>query len=236
MNEINSSNAATEKKGFLVAASALFRRNPVLTAGLLIGPIVAAASNLKAAVAFSIAIFVMVFPAILLAKMLQHRLHDWVIAPITILASAGLFFLAYRLISPISPLIFDSIGIYLPVLIIAPVSIIGPGQDFFASRSRLWCIAEAFFLCLGFAVVSCLTGALREVVSSASLWGIRIHNAPTLGAANTVFCGFIVLGFTAALFKSFAIIEKRIVAFSKRKKSEKLARSTFFEEDTLSDN
>ena len=71
MNEINSSNAATEKKGFLVAASALFRRNPVLTAGLLIGPIVAAASNLKAAVAFSIAISLSDFGASFLTTTLN---------------------------------------------------------------------------------------------------------------------------------------------------------------------
>ncbi|MBQ3049546.1 MAG: hypothetical protein IJC94_06290 [Oscillospiraceae bacterium] len=232
MNEPRTSNAPSDNKGFLVATSAVFRRNPVLTAGLLIGPIVAAATNLKAAAALSIAVFVMVFPAIVAAVLLKNRLRDWIVAPITILTAAGFFFLAYNLIAPISPLIFDSIGIYLPILMIAPVSIIGPGQDHLASKTRIWGIVEAFFLCLGFAFVSCLVGAIRELFSSASLWGVTIHSAPTFSAANTVFFGFIVLGFTAALFKAFSIFERRIVTFSKRKKSEKLARHTVFEEDS----
>ncbi len=211
-------------RSFGRAASALFRRNPILTAGILIGPVVAAAVNLKAAVALSIAVFVMVLPAVVVARLLWDRLPDWVTAIISVLISSALAFLAYRLISPISPLIFDIVGIYIPVLIIAPVSILGPGHDHFASKSRLWSIAELVFLGLGFAAVACLVGVIRELLSNFSVWGIPLGHPANISAATTVFAGFILLGFIAALFRALAMIEKRIRLWCRHRNDEKAAR------------
>jgi len=217
-------------KHFIVAASALFRRNPVLTVGLLVGPLVAAATTLKAAAALSIAVFVIVLPSVVLAKLLQNLLPTWLIAAVSILCSASLSFLAHFLITPISPLIFDAIGIYLPVLIITPVSFVGPGHDHFASRSKRWCILEALFVGIGFSLVAGILGALRELLSSSSLWGIPIAVLPSFRAANTVFAGFILLGFLSAFFRSLAITEKKMAAFFRRRKAEKLARNRVFRE------
>ena len=213
-----------DKKALGRAASALIRRNPVLTIGMLIGPVVAAAVNLKAAVALSIAVFIMVVPAVIAARLLQKLVPDWVDAIISVLLSAGLSFLAYALISPISPLIFDTIGIYLPVLIVAPVSILGPGRDRFAAKSRLWSIAEVFFIGIGFTIIACLVGLIRELLANASVWGVALGSSPALPAASTVFAGFIILGFLAAMFRALAMLEKQLRLRQQRKKAEKLAR------------
>ncbi len=212
-----------DKKSLGRAASALFRRNPVLTAGLLLGPVVAAAVNLKAAVALSIAVFIMVVPTVIVARFLQDCLPDWVVAIISVLIPSALAFPAYALISPISPLIFDTIGIYLPVLIVAPASILRPGHNHFASKSKLWCAVEMLFIGLGFAMISCLFGLIRELLASSSVWGIPVGPLPSLSAATTVFAGFILLGFLSALFRAIAMIERRIRLWLKRRSEEKAA-------------
>lgn len=225
----NSKSAQTSKNKNSLgrAASALIRRNPLLTTGILIGPIVAAAVNLKAAVALSIAVFVIVIPPVIVAKILQNRIADWINAVISVVLSSALAFLAYHLVSPLSPLIFDVVGIYLPVLIIAPVSIVGPGRDRLASKSLPWCIAELVFLGAGFTIIACLIGLIRELLSNFSIWGVSLGNSANISAASTVFTGFIILGFISAIFRAFVIIEKRFLIWYRRYSAEKKAhRST----------
>ena len=210
MKEKHGHTPTSDGRPFLRSASAVFRRNPVLTAGLLIAPVVAAAINLKAGVALSIAAAVMVLPSVLISKFLQKLIPDWVLAIISVLLSSGLAFLAYDLVKPISPLIFDTLGIYFPLMIITPLSILGPGHDHLASKDLFWCVFEVIFIGVGFSLVACLTGALRELIANASIWGVPLGRAHSLSFPNTVFAGFIILGFTAALFRSFIIVEKAI--------------------------
>ena len=75
-----------------------------------------------------------------------------------------------------------------------------------ASEPRDNCFAairDAVMTCLGFALVCCSVGALREILASQTIWDkpFELYSIKLIGVEMPFF-GFIMIGFVSALFRS----------------------------------
>ena len=95
--------------------------------------------------------------------------------------------------------------IYAPLLIVS--SLLINRADRFAVRQSVGVAAADSAACaIGFALVCCVVGAVRELFGSGTLYGnIVLQGAVPNRMASAPFFGLIVLGFLAAVVKGFRL-------------------------------
>ncbi len=100
------------------------------------------------------------------------------------------------------PLIVDSIGIYLPLLVVSSMVVVrAPGTH--KEKSILYKIEKFFSLSLSFTIVSVLVGMLREYLSVGTVFTYSLPTLHKFGSAVYPYIGFIILAFVCAAMKFF---------------------------------
>lgn len=199
-------------KRALYRVKGVFAGNPVLVYGLGLPFAVFASTSLKNAVALSIALLVSNIPTLLMASLLSKSKAavpaGVKLASYTLL-SAFLLIPSSKLIAPLSPYIFDSLGIYFPLIAVNTV-LLHQAKVMPADEKPLTTVLYAFFNVLGFAIVMCLMGAVRELFGRGSLWGISMDFVKIrMGGLLIPFSGFILLGFLCAAYKGASRMIKK---------------------------
>jgi len=173
----------------------IFGHNAVLIGGLALPFVIMTAVSLKNAAALTISMLFSVLFGVG-AGVLTRKIPVWLrYVTVTVAAMMGVT-LSRLVVQHLNPEIFDSIGFYLPMMAVNSIVLVyavertrfsTPGRSF---GSALACTA-------GFALTACVVGAVRELLLTGTLWGNKVFNI-TFPAANTVFFGFILLGFLGA--------------------------------------
>ncbi|NCC86404.1 MAG: hypothetical protein EOM05_00855 [Clostridia bacterium] len=175
-------------------------KNPVLVSTIGLCPVVAICTSLKSAVALSIITYLtMIFSQIISASFLKYC-PQW--ARVALYTLSGMVIVApsMLLLEKVSPENMIALGIYLPLLAINPL--ITRQCERVAVKSTVKQAAiNAVGCATGYAAVLLITGFLRELFGSGTLWGFRVFSFPTATALTNPFGGFIVIGFMAALLR-----------------------------------
>lgn len=180
---------------FLGATEGIFGRNIVLVGGLLLPYIIMPAVSLKAAVALTVAMLFSVVFGMIVSRLLAGQ-GVWLRYIAVTLAALGGIVLSRFAIRFISSEIFDTLGIYLPLMAVNSVVVLYAAQrsnNDTPKRAALFSLATV----LGFGMVACAVGIVRELLLAGTVWGISVA-AVNFPAANTVFFGFILLAFFGA--------------------------------------
>ena len=175
---------------------------PVLLGAFGICTIVAAATTLQNAVILSILtgvlqITVCVLSSALFARMPRH-LRMACIALCAAAVYTGAAFVV-QMAFGYTPFLYE---VYAPLLAVS--SLLFVRADGFAAHNRVGvAAADAITCALGYALVCCTVGAVRELLSSGTLYGQTViaGTIPNRMAAAPFF-GFITLGFLAAVIKA----------------------------------
>ncbi len=169
--------------------------NALLMGGMGLPFVVMAAVSLRASVALIIAMICAVIPAYIACVALGKKV-DVIVRSIvcTALSVVGVM-LSRQIIGFISPEIFDTLGIFLPLMAINSLVVAcclekKPKPAKLSGRLALGVV--------GFSLVAILVGGLRELFVAGNLWGVNILE-PQIPIAGTVFFGFLFLGLLAAL-------------------------------------
>jgi len=180
---------------FFGATKGIFGQNVVLVGGLMLPYIIMPAVSLKASVALTVAMLFTVIMGMAAAQFVS-KLDDWMRYIIVTLASLGGVALSRLVIRLISTEIFDTLGIYLPLMAVNSIVVLYAAER--AKRENLLhTLAYGFSTVVGFGLVACTVGALRELMLSGTIWGVPVA-AISFPAAATVFSGFIILAFFGA--------------------------------------
>ena len=184
----------------LKKTSGLIENNPVVALGMALPFVIVPALNLKSGLLISLFILVATVPAATLASALHKKVPMPYLVPCyTLLAMAGI--IAAQLLLRRQGALLDGLGLYMPLAavnsIMLELTVVSPrktpGRGF----------GDAVILCLGFALVACGIGAVREVLGSRSIWGHPFSLYPIRMVGVTLpFFGFILLGFLNALCRS----------------------------------
>jgi len=178
----------------------LWKNNPLLSAGLCVASAVFVTTALKNGLALCVGLLFVTIPAIILNCLLLAKVPAFLRFPICFFLGSFMLIPASFVIAPLSPDIFDSLGIFLPLLAINAVTF-SRVNEFEGSGKLLPSLMDAVGCCLGFSGVILLMSAVREVIGHKTIFSYPIGFITTgIPGFLLPFAGFIFLGFLAAIF------------------------------------
>ena len=117
---------------------------------------------------------------------------------------------ARYLVQNISPLIFDTLGVYFSLICVN--SLLMYSIEKVQNKKPVAVLTFALRQWLGACLIAFLCGAIRELLANGSLWGfVILKDLPRLPVAQMALGGFILFGFLAALCR---LIHRLILSFS----------------------
>ena len=185
----------------------VFFSNPVLVGGLVIGQLAAGDTSLQNGVALTVTFLFVTVPVLVVAAAAGKYLPRWLRIVAYMLISGGMLFPAYLVCRGISPTVFDSVGIYLPLLAVSTIPT-AYSVKYSEKHNVLKALLDGIALSAGFGLVAIILGAGREFFGYGSLWGAKIAGN-SFPAIRLPFWGFILLGFMAAGVGAVRILCKK---------------------------
>lgn len=187
---------AEERSDLKESLSYLLFSNPVLVGGLVLGQLAAGATNLQNGVALTVTFLFVTLPVLVFAAAFGRSLPKWSRVAVYMLLSAVMLYPAYLVCKSISATVFDSVGIYLPILAVSTIPSVYSAR-FSEKHDVAKAVMDGVCLTAGFGIIAVLLGAIREFFGSGTIWNIKVTGSvfPALGLP---FWGFILIGFMAA--------------------------------------
>lgn len=181
-----------------VSIGHIFFKNPTLARGIILAPVIAVASTFRSGAALAIAVIIMCIPAIIATGIAARYLPSWICSIIGISVSAGMSFVAYDVISTLSPDIFDILGIYFPLIMLSSFSTTFSLKYNRQKRAFIWPVFDAICAAAGFSAAAIFVGLIREILAYSSVAGVSLGVSFKISGAVAPFFGFILVGFLAA--------------------------------------
>lgn len=187
----------------------IFFNNAVLGQGLALTPVVAAAGTLKSAVILAIAAVVLIIPT----RILGDATVGWIKTRLRVI-----FYTVISAIILIPDMIFlsrwfggsfISVGLYVPLLFVD--GIVTWRASVAQREGARHVFRNAFSTAIGYSLVICLVGSLREILGKGTIWGFRLFSGPLFSAASIIPGGFLITALVAALWQSSASFFKKII-------------------------
>ncbi len=182
-------------RSLLKSTQGLFWCNAVLWCGLCLPFVVVAATSLKNALALSVGLVASTLPTALLLSFVPTKLPGWLRLPLACCLAVCFVAFSFRIVGMLSPEIFDSVGIFLPLMGVNGLLLPLSSPDLQGKPGKA--LLSALGLCLGFCLAACLVGTLRELLGNGTVWGYTILKFKLPGILP-VFGGFVVVGLLAA--------------------------------------
>ncbi len=179
--------------------------NPVLERGLVLAPIVVACTSVQNALLLSAAFSAITILTVFLTYFIPKKL-PYTIRVIANAAIASLIFVpVYHILQKYWPEIVYNVGIYLPL--IATNSLIVQKSESRYHRQKIpVMLVQLFTASIGFSAVAVMIGAVRELFGKGMLMGTPVKIIRfTAPALLLPCCGFILLGFLAAVLQKYRL-------------------------------
>lgn len=147
----------------------LWHNNPALVQILGLCPLLAVSNSLINAMGLGLAtIFVLTFSNILVSST-RHFLRPEIRIPVFVLLIAGAVTLCQILIQAYAYPLYQTLGIYLP-LIVTNCVIIARAEAYAVKNTIKYAALDGLMMSIGFAIVIMLLGAMREVLANGTLF------------------------------------------------------------------
>lgn len=177
--------------------------NIVLVQAAGICPILAVGYTLQYAVALSACTTAVLLPVSLCIALLGTKLASWLRPALyTLLSSVLLLGTAFLLRFTVSVELYAALYVFLPLMAVNTLFTYRTAAPR-ASFSPWLVLADALGSALGFSLVLCVAGALREMAIYGTLWNIPLGYEARFPEAEHPFIGFVLLGFMSAALQWF---------------------------------
>ncbi len=212
-----------ENNIFHSAFNGILNKNVVTTFGIGIPLVIGSTQTLKMAVITCIFIFIVNLLAYIIFDF-AHSLPTAIKQPIAAIMGMGVIVLIAPMFSYFSAEIIE-LGFYIPLIAVNTVMLDSLTFNYklkkeekakdksvkTKERVRPPSIIQQTF---GFIVITLIMAFIRELLSKGSIWGYSLIEAK-LPAAQTVFMGFLILGFLAVALRLLKELIVRVKAFRK---------------------
>ncbi|MDR0314469.1 MAG: hypothetical protein LBH71_00775, partial [Oscillospiraceae bacterium] len=176
-------------------------KNPVLVSVIGLCPVVAICVSLKSALVLcAVTILTMIFVQVI-ASAFFKKVPQWL--RLALYTFTGMLIVAplMLLLELVMPNDLVALGIYLPLLAVNPL-ITRQSERVAVKSSVRDSFINAVCCSLGYCAVLLITGIVREIIGSGSIWGYKFMPAPASAMINP-FGGFIIIAFLAALLRGY---------------------------------
>jgi electron transport complex protein RnfE len=170
--------------------------------GLLIGPVIAGATDFESAAAISVVFAIVTFFSVALCRLVPRRMVYTVRIIIYATVASILYIPAYLICEAVmSEEAMISAGIYLPILVINHV-ILSKTETRFFHLPYSQMLTEALGYITGFIAVCMLTGTIRDIFVNSAVGTMDVEVSFTVPALETTFGGFILVGILAGVCRA----------------------------------
>lgn len=180
----------------------LIKQNIVLVSGLVIAPVIAAATDLYKALLISLAFSLISFFTIVLCRAVPRKIA-YTLRVILYAVVASVVYIPVMIIceTVFAENVIASAGIYIPILITNSL-ILSKSETRFYLSSFGHMVADSLLFILGFDAVCVLVGLIRDIFGNGKIGRMYIDMPFTVPALETTFGGFILIGIMAGLLRA----------------------------------
>ncbi len=177
----------------------LWIKNPLLIYGLSVVTAVMTTTSLNSAVSVCVALVIMMLPTALTALILGDKLLPELRFAIYTLVSSLAYIPAVMAVKALFPQSVATLTIYLPLLAVNELVVLRADR-YSKKRSAGFALADTVGCIISFTLTMLFIAFVRELLGSGSLFGYKVlkQSRPEV---LLPFMGFIIAGFSAALFK-----------------------------------
>lgn len=193
----------------LTITSGLIKNNPVAVLGIALPFIIVPCNSLKAAVLMSAFLFAATVPCAIFSSLIKGRIKTAYLVVCCTVMAMGFVMLTKRAISGYAVLL-DAMGLYIPL---AAVNSMMLEMSVFSPRDNwIKALCDSVLMCMGFSLVACSIGAIREILGNQTIWDVPFVVYPVrMVGVGLPFFGFIMIGFLTAICRSFDRILTRLM-------------------------
>ena len=182
------------------SADGLLKDNTVLSAGMVIAPVIICGSSVQNALALIYAFSTITLLSVTAASFIPKKL-PYAVKIIIYSLIASLIYVPIRLLSEqIYPDSVKNIGIFFPLIAVNSLIVYQTEVKFFR-MPRLKMISSLVFHILGFDAVMLLTGFIRELVGCGTIYSRVVDMKFLISGLSQPFGGFIFLGLCCGIYR-----------------------------------
>ncbi|MBO7344790.1 MAG: electron transport complex subunit E [Clostridia bacterium] len=203
-----------------IATDGIITNNPTLKLVLGTCPTLALTTMAMNGIGMGAAVTFVLICSNILVSLLRKVIPSKVRIPAFVLIIATFVTIVRLLLDKFLPDIYESLGLYLPLIVVNCI-ILARAESFASKNGVLASAADGLFMGLGFTIALTLMGAVREVLGSGALFGIKLWDFQ-IGFFAQSSGAFFTYGVFIALF-AFA---SNLIANKRRKLSAKQVDNT----------
>lgn len=202
MNENRGQRLTGRKKNFRMVRTSAVIRNPLLLEAIGLCPVVAIASTLKAALFLAVVTAVELILCEVLASRFLKNVRRYVRVAIYFFVGTVIVYPIMYLVQKFLPSISLEFGVFLPLMAVNSLLALHC-ERVAVKRTVKDSFLDAVSVSVSYGAVTVVAGFLREILGNGTIGGADIHLPVKFSVMLTPFGGLLVLGFSAALLKSY---------------------------------
>jgi Na+-translocating ferredoxin:NAD+ oxidoreductase subunit E len=189
------SNVISHKENFI---KGIIRENPVLTLLLGLCPTLGVTSSAINGLGMGIAtLFVLVMSNLVIA-LVKNWIPAKVRIPAFIVIIAAFVTVVQLLMAAYTPALNDQLGLFIPLIVVNCI-VLGRAEAFASRNTAVASIIDGLGMGVGFTLALTLLGAVREVLGSLSVFGLKLMEGDGMLVFVLAPGAFITLGFIIAI-------------------------------------
>lgn len=187
----------------------LFAENAVVKNGVSLSIVIGASTTLKHAIMISLVAFYISLILSGISMVIRIKAGKNFKMIVLCIVAALLYIPAGYLIPIYYLQVYDSLGIYLPLLAVSSILISAPAEtEIEETPVKGW--YRSIKSVAGFALFSCIAGTIREFVTFGTIYEISLTTPFKVPGAGTIFAGFILTGMLVAAANSYLKQDKKV--------------------------
>lgn len=176
----------------------VIRENPVFVLLLGLCPTLGVTSSAVNGLGMGVAtLFVLVMANVVIA-LVKNLIPDKVRIPAFIVIIASFVTVVQLLMEAYTPTLYDQLGLFIPLIVVNCI-VLGRAEAFASRHSVLSSLVDGLGMGVGFTLALTLLGAIRELLGSLSVFGLKLVDADGMLVFVLAPGAFITLGFLIAL-------------------------------------
>jgi len=137
-----------------------------------------------------------------LISLVAKQVPDKVRIPVYIVLIAAVVTVLQLLMQAYTPGLYETLGIFIPLIVVNCI-VLGRAEAYASKNSVIDSTMDGIGIGLGFTLSLTVVGAIRELLGSASVFGIKLFDADGMLVFILAPGAFIVLGYLMVLFNKF---------------------------------
>ena len=201
-----------------IATDGIITQNPTLKLVLGTCPTLALTTMASNGIGMGLAVTFVLICSNVMISLIRKVIPNQVRIPAFVLIIATFVTIVRLLLDYLMPELYESLGLYLPLIVVNCI-ILARAESFASKNGVIASVADGLFMGLGFTIALTLMGAFREILGSASIFGIRLWDPSvfSIGFFSTAAGSFFTYGLFIAVF---SLVQSSI---EKKKKAKEFA-------------